>query len=221
MACEPWTYQLPEDQAIPDEAVATWAPIAEAWLWKLTGRRYGLCYVTAEIELRPVYTSVRPHPATEIRLPPIVNTVEEVRVESVALAAEDWRFVDGCVERTDGTRWIAQDLGDIEVDYIRGLAPPDDAAPALGELIDQLWRAQTNTKGCRLPERVQSITRQGVQMALLDPFDFLERGLTGLGRVDQFIAADNPHHQTVQPRVFSPSRHTRIRLIGRSIPTPP
>ncbi|MEO1063622.1 MAG: hypothetical protein AAFZ07_19575 [Actinomycetota bacterium] len=220
MACVAWDYRLPDDQAIPDEDLATWAPVAERWLWKLTGRRYGLCYMTAEIELRPVFTLVHPHPALEIRLPPVVNTVEEVRVESVALAAEDWRFVNGCLERTDGARWVATDLGDIEVDYIRGIAPPDDAAPALGELIDQLWRGQTGTKGCRLPERVQSITRQGVQMALLDPFDFLERGLTGLGKVDQFIAADNPHQQTTPPRVFSPSRHMRINLVGRAIPTP-
>lgn len=44
-------------------------------------------------------------------------------------------------------------------------------------------------KSCSLPERVTSVNRQGVSWTILDPLDFLDKGLTGIGSVDQWISA--------------------------------
>ena len=43
-------------------------------------------------------------------------------------------------------------------------------------------------KACSLPERVTSVTRQGVSWTLLDPQDFLAQGMTGVARLDQWLA---------------------------------
>ena len=42
---------------------------------------------------------------------------------------------------------------------------------------------------CQLPERVTSITREGISMSMLDPQTFLDKGLTGLIKVDEWLAS--------------------------------
>lgn len=46
-------------------------------------------------------------------------------------------------------------------------------------------------KACALPERVTSVSREGVSWTILDPLDFLDKGLTGVGSVDQWISRVN------------------------------
>jgi len=41
---------------------------------------------------------------------------------------------------------------------------------------------------CQLPERVTSINREGISLTTVDPQTFLDRGLTGLIRVDEWLA---------------------------------
>lgn len=48
-----------------------------------------------------------------------------------------------------------------------------------------------NLDECQLPERVVSINREGISMSLVDPQNFLDRGRTGVTRVDQWLAS---HH---------------------------
>jgi len=42
-------------------------------------------------------------------------------------------------------------------------------------------------KTCALPERITNITRQGVSWSILDPQDFLDKGFTGMSRVDNWL----------------------------------
>lgn len=44
---------------------------------------------------------------------------------------------------------------------------------------------------CMLPDRITSITRQGVTWTTLDPASFLKNGLTGVSSVDQWISTSN------------------------------
>lgn len=64
--------------------------------------------------------------------------------------------------------------------------PPgaDRAAYRLAEEYVKAYRGQA----CSLPERVTSITRQNVSWTILDPQDFLQDGLTGIGPIDQWLA---------------------------------
>ena len=64
--------------------------------------------------------------------------------------------------------------------------PPGTSA-IVGWLACEYAKAAAN-KACSLPERVQSITRQGVSWTVLDPQDFLTKGYTGMGRLDHWLA---------------------------------
>jgi hypothetical protein len=76
---------------------------------------------------------------------------------------------------------------DISVDYTYGSAPPIDIQRAINQLAQQFALAEACDAGCKLPERVTSLTREGVSYTLIDPQDFLDQGRTGLYFVDLVV----------------------------------
>jgi hypothetical protein len=59
-------------------------------------------------------------------------------------------------------------------------------------------------KGCRLPKRVQTVTRQNVTLAVLDPLTLFKDGMTGLAEVDLWVAADARGDATRPAAVLDP-----------------
>lgn len=156
-----------------------------------------------------------------IELPsqPVID-ITEVKVDGVVLGAafyrvDEWKWLVRLPD-ADGTNpgWPCcqrLDLADTEdetwsVTYTFGRTPPQAGLEAAKELACQLALAcQPETVGeCNLPQRVQSITRQGVSYVLLDPMAFLDKGKTGLYRVDLFLAAYNPRGIAATGGVYSP-----------------
>ena len=60
---------------------------------------------------------------------------------------------------------------------------------------------------CALPERITSITRQGVSWTMLDPQDFYDKGLTGMARVDNWLV---PVKRTLGGEMIDPLTSTRM-----------
>lgn len=99
----------------------------------------------------------------------------------------------------------------IEVTYTYGAPPPamgQMAARTLAIEFCKMWAGED----CELPQRVTSISRQGVSYTILDPQDFVQEGRTGLYMVDMFLKSVNPDKARNRARVFSPdtSRARRI-----------
>jgi hypothetical protein len=94
--------------------------------------------------------------------------------------------------------------GDITITYTHGIEVPSAGKLAARELANQIIYAVTGSDQCRLPDRVTSISRQGVSWTIIDPQDFLDQGRTGLYLVDLFIKTVNPTGARVRSRVFSP-----------------
>jgi hypothetical protein len=92
---------------------------------------------------------------------------------------EDWQtnrmFACGC----DGDR--------VRVTYEIAANLPPGASAEVAHLACEYGKAAAG-KACSLPERVTSITRQGVSWTVLDPQDFLDKGYTGLGRLNQWLS---------------------------------
>src|SRR3546814_17185264 len=65
------------------------------------------------------------------------------------------------------------------VTYVKGYAVPKGGQVAAGMLAVELAKAACNDKTCGLPRRVQSVTRQGVTVAVLDAFDDIDEGQIG------------------------------------------
>jgi hypothetical protein len=143
-----------------------------------------------------------------------VDAITQVRINGVVLDPTAYR-VDNNSEliRVDGDRWpTCQDMSadpstvgsnTFEVTYDIGVAVPAGGRVAAGVLACQMARAACGGEGCELPQRLQSITRQGVTMNVIDSFDQLyQYGSTGLWLVDAWVASVN---QTSKgSRVWSP-----------------
>lgn len=144
---------------------------------------------------------------------PLVS-VEQVTIDGVVLDSSAYEINDWSrLVRVDGESWPACS-DDFVIEFTYGVAPPAAGAAAAASLGCQLALACSGGDGCRLPQRVQSITRQGVSMVLLDPFTFFDDGRTGLYDVDLFLAAYGP---TSKKRwgglVVNPDVSRRVRRV--------
>lgn len=151
----------------------------------------------------------------EVDLPGPVHEVTEVRIDGAVLASTAWRVDNNrYLIRTDGGDWPAcQDMtADPETDpdtfsvtYSIGTEVPAGGQLAAGVLACEMAKAACGSGGCRLPQRLQSITRQGVTTAVLDGFDSLyAQGSTGLWLVDSWVASENAAYRRGGGRVMSP-----------------
>ena len=90
------------------------------------------------------------------------------------------------------------------VTYRWGTKPPPIGKMAALELADQFVKAVECPSECKLPERITSVSRQGVSFQVFDPQDFMNEGRTGLYTVDIFLKTVNPDRAQKRARVFSP-----------------
>ena len=103
-------------------------------------------------------------------------------------------FACGC----DGDR--------VRVTYeIRSNLPPGTSAE-VAHLACEYGKAAAG-KACSLPERVTSITRQGVSWTVLDPQDFLDKGYTGFGRLNQWLSVAR---RNISGRFIDPMQGVRL-----------
>ena len=143
-----------------------------------------------------------------IRLPGPVEEVTQVLIDGVALDAAAYR-VDNRkrLVRHDGGRWpLCNDLteasteaGTWEVTYKRGVPVPKGGQIAAATLACEIAKGLRRSSDCRLPERIQTVTREGVTVGVLDPFDGLEGGRTGIWLIDSWVASitSSPTRSTV------------------------
>lgn len=160
---------------------------------------------------------------SEILLSPTVVSVDEVIVDGVTLDSADYRIDDyHKLVRLDGERWPccpnlsvdATEAGSFQITYSHGAEPPAEGVHAAAVLACELILACNGSSECRLPRRVQSVTRQGVSMVVLDPLDFFDQGRTGLAEVDLFIKSVNPKGRQRNSGVYSPDINPRFRKVN-------
>jgi hypothetical protein len=136
---------------------------------------------------------------TTIAFERAVHDVTEVRIGTEVVPPEAYR-VDNhrILVRQDGGRWpYCQDMSlpagveDTWSVTVRVGSPvPAGGRIAAGKLACELAKAIVGDKGCALPQRVQTVTRQGVTVAMMiDQFEDLDKGKTGIWLVDSWVAS--------------------------------
>lgn len=161
----------------------------------------------------------------EVDLPGPVDHITEVRQDGVVLGSAEYR-VDNRrhLVRLGGEEcWpTCQDMNlepdqpnTWEVTYGKGRPVPIAGQAALGALACELCKACIGDSSCCLPERVTTIARQGLTMALLDPMEFLSRNLTGIYAVDLWLTTVNPHGRARHAGIYSPDM-PELRSVGLS-----
>lgn len=132
-----------------------------------------------------------------ILLPSNVQSIMGITIEGALLDPSAYHLTkDGTLFRTDGGSWPRyQNLGaapgspgtwEIELEY--GIPVPVGGQVAAGVLANEFARAFCRDSKCALPVRVQQVSRQGVSV-IMDTFDDLERGGTGIWMVDSWVTS--------------------------------
>ncbi len=190
--------------------VATWV------LYSLTGRRYpGVCETTRQV-CRTCVTcrgtcgcGVR----DEIDLSggrfPVHGAwsviVDGVTLDDSAYTVRGRRYLT----RIDGQSWPSYaDLTDpdaFQVSFAYGRVPPVGLRNAAAVFAFELAKkCAGGTLRCAIPERVTSITREGVTYTVIDSQRFLDEGRTGIYTVDLALAAAKAGRAEVRPGGYSP-----------------
>lgn len=66
------------------------------------------------------------------------------------------------------------------------------------DLAEQYVLALHGDKKCKLPERISTVTRQGVTWTVMDPQEFFRNGLIGIGSVDHWLNIINSDARTLR-----------------------
>lgn len=153
-----------------------------------------------------------------LRLPGPVESVSEVTIDGVVLDPAAYRVdANSLLVRLDGARWptcqnMAAALGEPDtwgITYTYGIPVPVGGQIAAGVLAQELAKAACSDKTCALPQRIQSITREGVSI-IMDAFDDLAKGGTGIWFIDSWVTSVTQAPQRSQ--VYSPDvRRDRFR----------
>lgn len=215
-----WVRAAADEAQVPDALLSRCIEVASLWLYRATGRQFrGECSATVRPVPRPADT--RREAANEVSLGYYpVRSIIEVVVDGATLPATAYRLDDeGWLVRTDGDPWPVindweRDATEVDtwaVTFTYGAAPPADGVMAAAILAGELALSAVRSEACRLPRRVQSITRQGVTTVVVDRLDGIGKGQTGVPDVDAFIKSVNPHGLTRRSAVLSPDVPRAVR----------
>jgi hypothetical protein len=158
-----------------------------------------------------------------------ISSVQQVMLDGEVFPPSSYR-VDNweSLVRLDGDAWpYCQDMnldddqpGTWSVTFTYGATPPVLGQLACGEFAREIALAITRDKSCRLPKRVQSVTRQGVSATMISLQDMLNANLTGLELTDQFILSTNPKGIQSRARIYRADARPPYRRVGTTAPAP-
>lgn len=157
-------------------------------------------------------------PMCVLELPGRADSVLEVKIDGTLVDPSTYRLnrrpAKAQLIRAGGTSgpcWpTCQDLtknddqpGTFSVLYMRGTPVPAGGVRAVGVLACEIYKQCTGANGCRLPDRVKTVSREGITYDMFDPGEWLDSGFTGLREADTWIRLVNPHKLTQPSAVFS------------------
>ena len=191
----------PSSLSTPDPELAEEAAIAATWaLWTMSGERFhgDQCWVED-------YRTIKGYCNIQLRQWPVgevleVSTIDmcdnTVGATGVGTVITGWCDLGGgeirvCNNSSENYGFTGCGSSSnetvVRVHYKTTNNLPPGSDRAVYRLAEEYVKCYLG-QACSLPERVTSITRQGASWTLLDPQDFLQDGLTGVGPVDQWLA---------------------------------
>lgn len=209
------------DLTYPNSRDADSAALAASWiLYKLSGEKYpGVSRSTDWYGVNVETAQYSPFTAhgNHVNVYEVSDyTTKSLRLRSKPIQKVESIFIEGeeldpgaylvgnkaFVARTDGHVWDL--VSGVTVSYLHGIAPPEPGIRAAQRLADELVLSVDNPEACALPDRVTSVSRQGLSYTILDSQDFLNEGKTGMYEVDLFLKTANPIGARKRPKVYSP-----------------
>ncbi len=114
-----------------------------------------------------------------------------------------------------GTPWTPCNT---EITYEYGAAVPMAGKMAAKTLATEFAKLWAGDEECMLPQRVTSVSRQGVSYTILDNQEFIDELRTGLYAVDLFLKTVNPDNARRKAKVFSVDNPRARRYTPKAVP---
>ena len=196
-------------------------------MWALSGRKYtGMTTVTERyVRFAPLINTrllqeaaiinsrvnkalqiVEPWVSAETRIRLRGQPVQEIKsirnVGGGVVNEDSYYLVDhSAIQFSEGALIVP---ADIEISYSYGAPPPTMGKMAARRVAIEFIKLWTGDSDCALPQRVTSVTRQGVTYTVLDSQDFLQEMRMGIYEIDLFLKTVNPDQARRRSKVFSP-----------------
>ncbi len=149
----------------------------------------------------------------EVPLPYPVCSVDEVLINGEVIPDTEYSVINfnkliraksaGCWPSCNNLSLPTTEDGTWSITVTYGKPVPELVKLATAEFACQLMKKCVG-RPCDLPQRIQSVNRQGMSATFLDPMEFMGQGLTGIFLVDLAIKTYNPHRLYKKPTVTSP-----------------
>jgi hypothetical protein len=158
----------------------------------------------------------------DLALLPVIQVTEVLQDGAVlspaAYRVDDYRWL----VRIDGETWpycqdMSVDVSQVNtwaVTFTYGRPPPVAGQVAVSELARQILLSFAGSPSCTLPQRVQSVARQGVTIQFVELQEYLASGLTGLPLVDLFLSTYNPQRLASRGRIYRADARPNGRQTG-------
>jgi hypothetical protein len=188
------------------------ALVQATWILNLLtrGKLHGVECWTEDYKLHSCEVKLRRSPVAEVTH---VSLVRECGREVLPQDFTDWcqinqstvSFCCNCHSYADSCGGCGGTVARIE--YRTASNMPPGAAGIVARLASEHAKASAGQK-CALPDRISSVTRQGVSWTILDPQEFLDKGRIGIGDLDQWI--ETAKKQTGSGTMIDPLRSDRV-----------
>lgn len=142
-------------------------------------------------------------PESRIRLRgrPVTRIITIRNKNGVVLDPSSYYLVDhSTIQIKAGTPWTPCN---VEITYAYGVPVPTAGKMAARKLAIEFARLWSGDEMCELPQRVTSVSRQGVSYTILDNQEFIDELRTGLYEIDLFLKVVNPDNARRKSKVFS------------------
>lgn len=166
------------------------------------GDIYNIPYTDMDSYTAVTTDGLSPQSRLRLRGRPITK-IHTIRNRSgVVVDPSSYYLVDhSTIQAVSGAKWTPCD---IEVTYTYGTEPPTLGRLAARTLAFEFCKLWNGDDDCMLPQRVTSVSRQGVSYTILDSQEFIDDLRTGLYVVDMFLKSVNPDKARAKARVFTP-----------------
>jgi hypothetical protein len=132
-----------------------------------------------------------------------VRSVSEVRYMGRVLDPSEYSLRNNSyLVRHQSLPWVLDPMNEIEITYSYGTPPPAAGKRAAIRLANELILSDMGSGNCALPERISSVSKQGVSYTIMDPQEFISNGKVGIYEIDLFLASVNPTKAKKRPKVF-------------------
>lgn len=234
--CEPWaSWDVVE--ACGPSSLADVSPqqreyavdVASEILYNLSGRVYpGICTVTRSLCLScrtclPATCGCEPVNGyyVDLGIAAPVWGAWDVIAGGVTLPASAYTVHDKrYLVRTDGELWPVTGNGQTSLvdpntfraTWAYGRRVPTGGQKAAQLFVTEIAKLCIGDKSCQIPQRVTSMTREGMTFTILDSMKMIEEGRTGIALIDLWLVSDKAGRKS-KPRIFAPGANNTT-LIG-------